>query len=77
MGPSKDSKTTSGDSKADPPARKDDRPPNLGSCPVVGIGASADGLEACKAFLDAMPGDSGIAFVAGAAPRSEARKLDG
>jgi two-component system CheB/CheR fusion protein len=30
---------------------------------VVGIGASAGGLEACKAFLDAMPGDSGIAFV--------------
>jgi two-component system CheB/CheR fusion protein len=38
-------------------------PPIAGSCPVVGIGASAGGLEACKAFLDAMPSDSGMAFV--------------
>jgi two-component system CheB/CheR fusion protein len=34
-----------------------------GSCPVVGIGASAGGLEACRAFFEAMPEDSGIAFV--------------
>src|SRR5690606_36203953 len=33
------------------------------SCPVVGIGASAGGLEACRAFFEAMPADSGIAFV--------------
>ena len=31
--------------------------------PVVGIGASAGGLEAFKAFLGAMPPDSGMAFV--------------
>jgi two-component system CheB/CheR fusion protein len=37
--------------------------PAQGSCPVAGIGASAGGLEACKAFLDAMPANSGIAFV--------------
>ncbi|HEX5998770.1 MAG TPA: chemotaxis protein CheB [Hyphomicrobiaceae bacterium] len=30
---------------------------------MVGIGASAGGLEACRAFLEAMPADSGIAFV--------------
>jgi two-component system CheB/CheR fusion protein len=30
---------------------------------VAGIGASAGGLEACKRFFDAMPPDSGIAFV--------------
>ena len=32
-------------------------------CPVVGIGASAGGLDAFKRFLGAMPSDSGIAFV--------------
>jgi two-component system CheB/CheR fusion protein len=31
--------------------------------PVVGIGASASGLEALTEFLQAMPADSGIAFV--------------
>src|SRR3954467_11854662 len=30
---------------------------------VVGIGASAGGLEACSEFLAAMPSDSGLAFV--------------
>ena len=30
---------------------------------IVGIGASAGGLEACSSFLDAMPGDSGMAFI--------------
>jgi two-component system CheB/CheR fusion protein len=33
------------------------------SFPIVGIGASAGGLEAFEAFFDAMPPDSGIAFV--------------
>ena len=32
-------------------------------CVVVGIGASAGGLEAFKKFLQAMPHDSGMAFV--------------
>jgi two-component system CheB/CheR fusion protein len=31
--------------------------------PVVGIGASAGGLNAFKKFLSAMPANSGIAFV--------------
>jgi two-component system CheB/CheR fusion protein len=31
--------------------------------PVVGIGASAGGLDAFKKLLTAMPSDSGIAFV--------------
>jgi len=32
-------------------------------CPVVGIGASAGGLEAFQAFFSAMPAASGMAFV--------------
>jgi two-component system CheB/CheR fusion protein len=32
-------------------------------CPVVGMGASAGGLEAFQKFFDAMPPDSGLAFV--------------
>lgn len=32
-------------------------------CPVVGIGASAGGLEALQEFFSAMPADSGVAFV--------------
>ena len=31
--------------------------------PIVGIGASAGGLDAYKSFLNAMPPDSGLAFV--------------
>ena len=31
--------------------------------PVVGIGASAGGIEALSSFFDAMPADSGCAFV--------------
>jgi two-component system CheB/CheR fusion protein len=31
--------------------------------PVIGIGASAGGLEACSQFFEAMAGDSGMAFV--------------
>lgn len=37
-------------------------PPRL-SFPVVGLGASAGGLEACIDFFKAMPADSGMAFV--------------
>jgi two-component system CheB/CheR fusion protein len=33
------------------------------SHPVVGIGASAGGLEALEEFFDAMPPDSGMSFV--------------
>jgi len=31
--------------------------------PVVGVGASAGGLEACKKLLDALPGDHGMALI--------------
>jgi two-component system CheB/CheR fusion protein len=39
-----------------PPARRAD-------FPVVGIGASAGGLDACRKFLAALPPDSGMAFI--------------
>ncbi len=31
--------------------------------PIVGIGASAGGLEACRIFVAALPADTGIAFI--------------
>ena len=34
-----------------------------GEVPVVGIGASAGGLEACRKLLDALPAASGMAFI--------------
>ena len=40
----------------------DEMPPRL-AFPVVGVGASAGGLEAYSEFLDAAPADAGIAFV--------------
>ena len=40
-------------------ARADVRTP----CPVVGIGASAGGLEAFQELFSRMPADSGMAFV--------------
>src|SRR5664279_4730632 len=30
---------------------------------IVGIGASAGGLDACRSFLDALPADCGLAFI--------------
>lgn len=39
-----------------------DGSPNL-AFPIVGIGASAGGLQAFEAFLRACPADSGMAFV--------------
>ena len=39
------------------------RDPEHAVIPVVGIGASAGGLQAASRFLDAMPADSGCAFV--------------
>src|SRR5436853_2066674 len=39
-----------------------EQPPRL-PFPVVGVGASAGGLEAFSEFLEAMPPDSGMAFV--------------
>jgi two-component system CheB/CheR fusion protein len=34
-----------------------------GQIPIVGIGASAGGLQALEAFFDAVPSDSGLSFV--------------
>jgi two-component system CheB/CheR fusion protein len=46
------------------PIREDDiSPPRGQPFPIVGIGASAGGLEAFKQLLDALPGDTGMAFV--------------
>ncbi|MFN2110185.1 MAG: chemotaxis protein CheB, partial [Anaerolineae bacterium] len=39
------------------------RPHGRVDFPVVGIGASAGGLDAFKQFFNAMPADSGMAFV--------------
>jgi len=46
---------------ADPPAGIARRKP--ASFPIVGIGASAGGLEALEVFLQKMPPDPGMAFV--------------
>jgi two-component system, chemotaxis family, CheB/CheR fusion protein len=43
------------------PARSADPPPRR--VPVVGIGASAGGLEAFRELLEALPDDTGMAFV--------------
>jgi len=43
------------------PARAPDRDPS--DFPVVGIGASAGGLEACGKLLDALPARNGMAFI--------------
>lgn len=39
------------------------RPGRTGAVPVVGIGASAGGLEALRALLEQLPGDTGLGFV--------------
>ena len=66
-----DSSPVSGDATAQQPDEAADRlarpvdaepPPRL-PFPVVGIGAAAGGLEPAGEFLDAMPPDSGMAFV--------------
>ncbi|WP_454866021.1 CheR family methyltransferase [Pseudomonas umsongensis] len=44
------------------PHRKELTPSNL-AFPVVGIGASAGGLNAVKSFFEHMPNDNGMAFV--------------
>jgi two-component system CheB/CheR fusion protein len=38
-------------------------PPGVPSIPIVGIGASAGGLEACRKLLDVLPANSAMAFV--------------
>src|SRR5438093_6111869 len=50
--------------KAPPPARKTAPPGRVGALfPVVGIGASAGGLEAFSQLLRNLPADTGMAFV--------------
>jgi two-component system CheB/CheR fusion protein len=44
-------------------AKRLTNPPPSPSFPVVGIGASAGGLEAIQSFFEATPADSGMAFV--------------
>src|SRR5829696_3439704 len=45
-------------------AQAPDKPRAAGDAfPIVGVGASAGGLEALKTFFDHMPADSGMAFV--------------
>lgn len=50
------------DGEADDESRKDDRDTAL-DFPVVGIGASAGGLEAFRTFLEHLPEEPGMAFV--------------
>ena len=57
-------------SRRDPKAKPGDAPMQEAAdrvsdkaIPVVGIGASAGGIEALSSFFDAMPADSGCAFV--------------
>jgi two-component system CheB/CheR fusion protein len=53
---------TENDVGVDRPQRQDIQPSHLGF-PVVGIGASAGGLQAVQHFFEHMPADSGMAFV--------------
>ena len=45
------------------PVAFQDKEPQISNFPIVGIGASAGGLEAFSQLLGALPGDSGMAFV--------------
>jgi two-component system CheB/CheR fusion protein len=53
---------TQSDAGADRPQRPDIQPSHL-NFPVVGIGASAGGLQAVQRFFEQMPADNGMAFV--------------
>src|SRR5215510_8657181 len=53
-------KTQKQDPEAKAPAEPTNRPKNL---TIVGIGASAGGLAALTAFFDAVPAETGLAFV--------------
>jgi len=48
---------------SDKQAVDDNRLPNPSGFPIIGLGASAGGLEALKEFFGAMPADSGMGFV--------------
>ena len=59
--PRKDKSSQSGAGLADQPRSR--VPEETHALTVVGIGASAGGLEACKDFLAALPLDTGMAFI--------------
>ena len=44
-------------------ARARGSPRDTGDFPVVGIGASAGGLEACRKFIDGLSAGTGMAFI--------------
>src|SRR6185503_1035847 len=50
-------------SKSKKPRKKKSPPPNSNQFPIVGVGASAGGLEAFADFLKSIPADSGMAYV--------------
>jgi two-component system CheB/CheR fusion protein len=49
--------------RSDPVSTKNNVPIAERTLPVAGIGASAGGLDAFKSLLDALPDDTGMAFV--------------
>ncbi len=55
--------STNGTAEPRPPARPTETAATDGSFPIVGIGASAGGLEALEEFLRHVPEASGMALV--------------
>ena len=49
--------------KAEKTAEKPDKPKGLNAYPIVGVGASAGGLEALEELFSKMPSDPGMGFV--------------
>jgi two-component system, chemotaxis family, CheB/CheR fusion protein len=52
-----------GSGAVDPPAQENTLPISNGAFPIVGVGASAGGLEAFTQLLQPLPGDLGLAFI--------------
>lgn len=59
----KKSHSSSNSKKSDPRPQIETSPTSGSIFPVVGIGASAGGLEAIEKIFSNMPSDSGMAFV--------------
>ena len=57
------SKKNKGELRQDPGGDAEPKAPSRTNFPVVGIGASAGGLEACTALLKALPTSLGMAYV--------------
>jgi len=65
LSPTSIQRANPGDPRPSAQGKQDDTagaPPDR-PCPVVGVGASAGGLEALIRLFDAMPADSGLAFL--------------